>query len=49
MEDPICDMYSELGKTFEEKILSVVLDFVGSELSEGLDYSFIFLNSLEVK
>jgi hypothetical protein len=26
-EDPICDMYSELGEKFEEKLISVVSDF----------------------
>jgi hypothetical protein len=41
-------MYSELGGRFEEKLLSVVSDFVVSELLEEPDYSFISLNSLEV-
>ena len=42
-------MCSELGEKFEEKLLSVVSDFVVSELSEELDDSFISLNSLEVQ
>jgi len=48
MEDPIRDMYSELGEKFEEKLLSVVLDFVASEILEEQDYSFISQNSLEI-
>jgi len=48
MEDPIHNMYSELGEKFEEILLSVVLDFVASELLEEPDYSFIFPNSLEI-
>jgi hypothetical protein len=48
MEDPIWDMYSKLGAKFEEKLLSVVSDFVVSEISEEQDYSFISLNSLEI-
>ena len=41
-EDPIRDMYSKLGERFEEKLLSVVLDFVVSEILEEPDYSFIY-------
>jgi len=47
-EDPIWDMYSELGERFKEKLLSVVLAFVASEILEEPDYSFISLNSLEI-
>jgi hypothetical protein len=47
-EDPIRDMYSELGEKFEEKLLSVVSDFVASEILEEPDYSFISPNSLEI-
>jgi hypothetical protein len=47
-EDPICNMYSELGEKFKEKLLSVVSDFVASELSEEPDYHFISQNSLEI-
>jgi len=48
MEDPIYDIYSELEEKIEEKLLSVVLDFMVSEISEEPDYSFIFPNSLEI-
>jgi hypothetical protein len=41
-------MYNELGEIFEEKLLSVVSDFVVLELSEEPDYSYISLNSLEI-
>jgi hypothetical protein len=41
-------MYSELGEKFEEKLLSVVSDFVASELLEEPDYSYISPNSLEI-
>jgi len=44
-EDPIQDMYSKLGEKFE---LSVVSDFVVSEILVEPDYSFISLNSLEI-
>src|ERR1700692_3873848 len=47
-QDPIQDMYSELGEKFEEKLLSMVSDFVASETLEEPDYSFISLNSLEI-
>jgi transposase InsO family protein len=49
MEDPIWDMYSELGEKFEEKLLSVVSDFVVSEILEEPDYSFVSPNSLEIR
>ena len=45
MEDPIQDMYSKLGEKFE---LSVVSDFVASEILVEPDYSFISPNSLEI-
>jgi hypothetical protein len=47
-EDPIRNMYSKLGEKFEQKLLSVVSDFVVSEISEEPDYSFISPNSLEI-
>jgi len=47
-EDPIRDMYSELGEKFEEKLLSVVSDFVASETLQEPDYSFISPNSLKI-
>jgi len=47
-EDPIWDMNSKLGKKFEEKLLSMVSDFVASEILEEPDYSFISPNSLEI-
>ena len=48
MEDPIRDMYSELGERFKERLLSVVSDFLASGLLEEPDYSFISLNFLEI-
>lgn len=41
-------MYSELEEKFEEKLLLVVLDFVGLDLFEELDYFYISSNSLEI-
>jgi len=41
-------MYSELGEQFKEKLLSVMSDFMASELLEEPDYSHISLDSLEI-
>jgi len=46
-EDPICNIYGELGEKFKEKLLSVVSDFVHQH-SQKSGLHFISQNSLEI-
>src|ERR1700683_4485913 len=46
-EDPLKDMYSELGEKFEEKLLNVASKFVNSA-TEVPEYAYTALDSLEI-
>src|SRR6202453_5450662 len=46
-DDPLKDMYSELGEKFEEKLLNVTLKFVNSA-TKVPDYSYAASDSLEI-
>src|ERR1700683_5035456 len=46
-EDPLKDMYSELGEKFEEKVLNVASKFVNSA-TKVPEYAYTALDSLEI-
>src|ERR1700679_2743861 len=46
-EDPLKDMYSELGERFEEKLLNVASKFVNSA-TEAPEYAYTASDSLEI-
>src|ERR1700683_3144985 len=46
-DNPLKDMYSELGENFEEKLLNIALKFVNST-TEIPEYSYTASDSLEM-
>src|ERR1700685_3382960 len=46
-DDPLKDMYSELGEKFEEKLLNITSKFVNST-TETPEYSYIASDSLKI-